>query len=143
MRKIPLPRLRRREQNTATDRRLINRQKGTTTMRLLAIERELPQPIHLNRTDLLRTEAAAIWDLQKRGIIRDLWLTKSGRRTILMLECDSFVQARELIANLPRVRAGLLDFTVLELCTHDGCEQLFGTKAASATPARMEEPPEY
>ena len=41
-------------------------------MRILAIERELPRPVHRNLHDLLRAEATVIWDLQKRGIIRDI-----------------------------------------------------------------------
>ena len=54
-------------------------------MRILAIERELPRPVHRNLRDLLRAEATVIWDLQKTGIIRDLWLTKADRRAVILL----------------------------------------------------------
>jgi muconolactone delta-isomerase len=114
-------------------------------MRILAIERELPLPIHRNLHDLLREEAAIVWDLQKRGVIRDIWFAKTDRRAVIMLECDSREKAREHLATLPLVRAELIDFTLLELCTYDGLERLFASTdtKSGTTPAPAEEPPEY
>ena len=111
-------------------------------MRILAIERELPRPVHRNLRDLLRAEATVIWDLQKTGIIRDLWLTKADRRAVILLECAGLAEARAHLAALPLVRAELIDFMLHELCTYDGLERLFapGAPPGAAPPA---DPPEY
>ena len=111
-------------------------------MRILAIERELPRPVHRNLHDLLRAEATVIWDLQKRGIIRDIWFTKTDRRAVVLLECEGLDEARAHLATLPLVRAELIDFMLHELCTYDGLERLFAPGAPPAD-AAPEEPPEY
>ena len=111
-------------------------------MRILAIERELPRPVHRNLRDLLRAEATVIWDLQKTGIIRDLWLTTADRRAVIHLECAGLAEARAHLATLPLVRAELIDFMLHELCTYDGLERLFAPGAPPAD-AAPEAPPEY
>ena len=111
-------------------------------MRILAIERELPLPIHRNLHDQLRDEAAAVWDLQKRGIIRDIWFTKTDRRAVVMLECAGAAEARAHLTTLPLVRAELIDFMFLELTAYDGLERLFANKLAPAD-LPPEQPPEY
>jgi len=111
-------------------------------MRILAIERELPLPAYQNLRDLLREEAAIVWDLQMRGVIRDLWFTTAEHRAVIMLECADAAEAQRHLATLPLVRASLIDFTVLELCAYDGFERLFahGREPVASQP---EEPPEY
>jgi hypothetical protein len=110
-------------------------------MRILAIERELNSPVRPDLHDILRAEAAGVWDLQKHGIIRDIWFTVPGHRAILMLEGASMGEARGHLDRLPLVRHGLCDFEVLELSAYDGFERLF---SAGLTPAQTtEQPPEY
>jgi muconolactone delta-isomerase len=111
-------------------------------MRILAIERELPLPAHRNLHDLLREEATIIWELQKRGIIRDIWATQADHRAVIMLECANHEEARQHLATLPLVRAELIDFMLLELCTYEGLERLFATSKNPAVP-QQDEPPEY
>lgn len=111
-------------------------------MRILAIERDQPVPIHQNLHDLLRDEAATVWELQKRGIIREIWFTQPSRNAVIMLECADAAEARRHLADLPLVRANLIDFTILELAAYDGFERLFALGLEPATPHR-EEPPEY
>ena len=110
-------------------------------MRILAIEHELPAPPQAHLPDLLRAEAATVWDLQKRGIVRDIWFT-TDHCAVLMLECLNATEARQHLATLPLVHYGQIDFTVHELHSYDGFERLF---ARSAEPAvhMPEEPPEY
>ena len=111
-------------------------------MRILAIERDQPFPPHQNLCDLLRDEATAVWDFQKRGIVRDIWFTAADRHAVVMLECADAAEARQYLADLPLVRAGLIDFTVLALTAYDGFERLFATGLEPAVP-HHEEPPEY
>ena len=96
-------------------------------MRILAIERELPAPPAPNIKELLRVEAACVWHLQKRGIIREVWFTTAGNNAVIMLECADATEARQHLAMLPLVHAGVIDFTVYELRAYDGFERLFST----------------
>jgi len=110
-------------------------------MRILAIERELTSPGAVVPADLLRREAAEVWALQKQGIVRDIWLTPD-RHAVFMLECPQLAEARQHLAALPLVRAGLLEFTVHALTSYDGFERLFSPNPGAPAP-RREEPPEY
>ncbi len=110
-------------------------------MRILAIERELPTPVHSNLHDNLRAEAAGVWDLLKGGIIRDIWFT-ADRHAIVMLECLNAAEARQHLAGLPLVRTGLIEFTLHELHSYDGFERLFATGAEPPVHVHQE-PPEY
>lgn len=94
-------------------------------MRILAIERELPNAPAVTMEQILRVEAACVWDLQQRGIIRDIWFTAAGNHAVIMLECASATEARQHLAMLPLVHAGVIDFTVHELRSYDGFERLF------------------
>lgn len=111
-------------------------------MRILAIEHELDVPAYANLPEILREEARTVWKLQKDDVIRDIWFTASDHRAILMLECADAAAAREFLEDLPLVRRGYIDFTVLELRSYDGFERLFSAERVPH-PGRAEEPPEY
>jgi muconolactone delta-isomerase len=110
-------------------------------MRILAIEHDLEFTIRPDLSDIQRAEAAAVWDLQKHGIIREIWFTAGRRRAVITLECASLLEARNHLATLPLVRHGLCEFELLELTAYDGYERLFGAGLVPA--AKHEEPPEY
>ena len=113
-------------------------------MRILAIEREIPLPARPDLREILREEAAGVWDLQKRGFIRDIWFTAPDRHAIVMLECADIDEARQLLATLPLVRSGLIEFILYELHSYDGFERLFATGTDVAPPSlKPKEPPEY
>jgi muconolactone delta-isomerase len=95
-------------------------------MQILAIERELPGKPAVNLKELLRVEAACVWHLKKRGIIREIWFTAAGNNAVIMLECASATEARQHLAMLPLVHAGVIDFNILELRAYDGFERLIG-----------------
>lgn len=99
-------------------------------MRYLALERELPVLPRSDLPDLLRQEAAAVWHLQKTGVVREIWFTAPERHAVLILECPSFVAAREHLASLPLARAGRVEFALHELQPYDGYERLFAHDAA-------------
>lgn len=94
-------------------------------MRYLALEREIPGLPRPDRAALLRLQAASLWHLQSTGVIRDLTLTHPERRTVMVLECTSLAAARGHVADLPLVRAGLVEFQLHELRPYDGYEQFF------------------
>lgn len=111
-------------------------------MRILAIERQRPTPGQASLHDLLRDEAAGVWDLLKRDVIRDLWYTAADPHVIIMLECKNAAEARQHLAALPLVRTGLIDFTLHELRNYDGFERLF-TVGGEPVVLTREEPAEY
>jgi hypothetical protein len=81
-------------------------------MRILAIERELPTAQANHMEEILRVEAACVWDSPKRGIIRDIWFTTAGNNAVIMLE---FQCGRGAAApgDASLVHAGVIEFTVL------------------------------
>lgn len=101
-------------------------------MRILALEHDLPGAPRPDLRDILRAEAAAVWDLQKHGFLREIWFTAGRRRAVIILECTGAPEARSFLATLPLVREGLSEFEVLELSAYDGYERLFGAGLAPA-----------
>jgi muconolactone delta-isomerase len=95
-------------------------------MQILAIERELRAIDPREHHDILREEAACVWRLKKRGVIREIWFTAADRRAVVLLECASEEEARENLASLPLVRERLIDFDVFALRSYDGFDRLLG-----------------
>ncbi|WP_161626821.1 superoxide dismutase [Desulfospira joergensenii] len=92
-------------------------------MKILALEQELKHD--KIPEDLLREEAARIWELQKNGAVREIFFTKEKKEAVLLLESGSVQEAEELLANLPLVTEGYIRFIVKELVPYDGYERLF------------------
>ena len=111
-------------------------------MRILAIERELASPLPAVPPDTLRAEAAGVWDLLKRGVIRDIWSTSPGCHAVILLESPNLADARKQLAALTQSRSGLIDFTLHELHPYDGLERLFASNPPTLRP-KPEEPPDY
>lgn len=97
-------------------------------MQILAIEKEIspldPQGHHA----LLCEEAACVWALKKKQVIRDIWFTCHDHRAVVMLECGSEEEAKHHLASLPLVREGLIAFDVLALCCYDGFDRLIESR---------------
>lgn len=95
-------------------------------MRFLAIERELPGPSPKQMEPWLRAEAEAVWQLQQREVIREIWFAMPGRRAVLLLECADEADARSMLGTLPLVREACIAFDLLTLQPYDGFRRLFG-----------------
>ena len=94
-------------------------------MHILAIENEVIAPLAEKTRELLQAEAARVWDLRERGVIREIWFDADEHNAVIMLECTDAAEARQHLESLPLVRAGVIDFTVHELHAYDGFERLF------------------
>jgi len=104
-------------------------------MQILAIEKELA-PLDLQRhADLLREEAACVWELKKREVVRDIWFTCRDRNAVVMLECAGEEEAKQYLASLPLVREKFIAFEVRALRSYDGFDRLVD-KGETALPAR-------
>ncbi len=94
-------------------------------MKILAYEVETPaaQPAVIQA--YLRPEAQKVWDLYKRGFIREAYFRQDEHLAVLILECQDLAKARDVIQSLPLVEAGLIDFNLVPLKPYDGFERLF------------------
>jgi len=100
-------------------------------MRILAIERDVPGADPRQMQPHLEEEAAAVWALAKRDLLRDACFTVADHRAVLLLECGGEAEAREALRSLPLCREGLIEFDVLALRPYDGFERLFRDDARS------------
>ncbi|MGA3097347.1 MAG: muconolactone Delta-isomerase family protein [Bryobacteraceae bacterium] len=98
-------------------------------MKLLALEREVPGVADGQFTEeILEAEARKAWELQQSGVLRELYFSADKHEAVLVLESDSADEARRLLAELPLMRAGLIDFRFIPLVAYSGFERLFRRK---------------
>ena len=100
-------------------------------MRILALETAPAAPAAPCTPELLRAEAAAVWQLQQKDVVRALWFTRRGKRAVLLLECASEEEAHRHLASLPLVRASCIAFEVHALRAYDGFARLFAPEKTS------------
>jgi muconolactone delta-isomerase len=97
-------------------------------MRILAIERPVEGATDDHYTpDLLSAEARRVWELQQVGSIREILLRADEPAAVLMLECTDAAEARWILATLPLVAAGLIDFELIPLRAYPGFARLFAS----------------
>jgi muconolactone delta-isomerase len=97
-------------------------------MRILAIERTVPGVADDRFTaEISAAEARRAWELHQAGTIRELYFRADEPAAVLVLECDDIAQAQSVLASLPLVQAGLIDFEVVPLRAYPGFARLFGT----------------
>ncbi len=94
-------------------------------MKILAIEPELPGNPDTAFAPHLKQEALRAWELHQKGIIRELYFMQDKPCAVLVLECDSCEQAGEILATLPLVKEGLIDFSLIPLKAYPGFSRLF------------------
>lgn len=94
-------------------------------MKILAIEKELPGATAEGFAPLLKAEAAHAWELYQAGVIRELYFHQEQHVAVLVLECPDLAAAREALAGLPLVQAGLIEFELLPLVPYTGFSRLF------------------
>lgn len=95
-------------------------------MKIIALEKEVPGTREEQfSAELLQAEARQAWDLYQFGILRELYLREDRNEAVLVLECAGPEEARAALAQLPLVRAGLIDFELIPLKAYSGFERLF------------------
>jgi hypothetical protein len=96
-------------------------------MKILAIESESPSALPDQIQPYLKAEAIRVWDLYQKGIIREAYFHAGQHVVVLVLECDSVLDAQNMIQSLPLVEARLISFTLLPLIPYDGFARLFAS----------------
>ena len=93
-------------------------------MKILALEKEIPGRTSTDFQPHLRAEAQRVWELQKSGIIRDIYFTRETHEAVLVLECDSKASAIEFLHSLPLVHNNLISFEIFILEPYTGFDRL-------------------
>ena len=94
-------------------------------MKILALERELPDATAEQFRPLLKDEARRLWELTQSGLLREAYFHAEEHTAVLVLECADANEARRTLDALPLVRAGLIVFDILPLIPYDGFARLF------------------
>jgi muconolactone delta-isomerase len=94
-------------------------------MKILAIERELPGATPEAFQRHAQAEARKAWELHQAGSIRELYFREDQSTAVLVLECDSTEAAKNILAELPFVREGLIEFELIPLKAYPGFARLF------------------
>ena len=96
-----------------------------TTMKILALEHELPGATSEQYQRRAKLEARKVWELQQAGVIRETYFRADRNEAVLVLECASVAEAQDVLATLPFVQAGLITFELIPLKAYPGFERLF------------------
>jgi muconolactone delta-isomerase len=94
-------------------------------MKILALEKELPQATSEGFQRYRIEEAHKAWELYQVGRIRELYFRHDQPAAVLVLECDSTDEAANTLAELPYVREGLVTFDLIPLRAYPGFSRLF------------------
>ncbi len=97
-------------------------------MRILAIERSVESdgsPVPEVTVEAAREEARAVWELYQAGVIREIYFHAEMPSAILVLECPSADEASGILASLPLVELGAIEFEILPLRAYPGFARLF------------------
>ena len=95
-------------------------------MKVLAMERELPNVTAAQFQQYGTAEARQVWELVQAGIIRETYFRADRNAAVLILECSSVTEAEALLSNLPYVQNGLISFELIPLKAYPGFERVFG-----------------
>lgn len=95
-------------------------------MKILAMEIETEGVNPEQFQPHLKTEAQRVWELYQSGTIRELYFRADRSEAVLMLECADSNDAKQILASLPLVKAGLINFEIIPLIPYPGFVRLFG-----------------
>jgi hypothetical protein len=94
-------------------------------MKILAIEKEFAGKTAEDFQPHLEAEARQVWELYKKGVIREIYFHADHKSVIIILECKNIDEAEENLSTLPLVREGLIYFKFIPLVPYPGYERLF------------------
>lgn len=95
-------------------------------MKILALEIETAGVKPEQFGPHLNAEARRVWELYQKGLIRELYFRADRSEAVLILECADLSEAQQMLASLPLVQAGLINFEVIPLIPYPGFARLFG-----------------
>ena len=97
-------------------------------MKILALEKEIPNTTPKQFAPHLKAEAARVWELYQSGKLREIYFRGDRSEAVLILECADVEEAEDFLESLPLVEARLIEFEVIPLVPYPGFERLFETQ---------------
>ena len=94
-------------------------------MKILAIEKEYDGKTVEEFQPHLEAEARQVWELYKKGVIREIYFHADQKSAIIILECNNIDEAENNLSTLPLVRENLIYFEFMPLVPYPGYERLF------------------
>ncbi len=94
-------------------------------MKILATETELRKISANSDKEILKEEARAVLDLQQKEILKEIYFDEN-HCAVLILECYDKSEAAKIIAELPLVKSGFIQFEIKELHPYTGFSRLIG-----------------
>jgi hypothetical protein len=92
-------------------------------MKILAIETELKKLNANSDKEILKDEARAVLELQQKNILREIFFDEN-HCVVLILECRDKNEAGNILAELPLVKSGFIQFEIKELHPYTGFSRL-------------------
>jgi muconolactone delta-isomerase len=96
-------------------------------MKILAIEHEQLDATPEQFQRYADAEARRAWELHQAGLLRELYFRADRDEAVLVLECQSVEQAKEILNTLPFVQNKLITFELIPLKAYPGFARLFRT----------------
>ena len=94
-------------------------------MQIIALEVEKSETSANDVEPLLKEEAGEVWRLYQEEFIRAIYFRADQPAAVLMLECQDMDEAKDRLAELPLVAAGLISFELIPLQPYPGFSRLF------------------
>ena len=94
-------------------------------MKALCLDRPLPGATIEKYQPHMLDELHHTWEAYKQGIVRDIYFRQDRPGVAIFLECDSVDEAKQIVAEFPLFKAGLIDFEVIPLGPFANWEMLF------------------
>lgn len=92
-------------------------------MKILALEKEVDGVDWSNCDEVLKQEALKVYQLQKSGIIREIYFNQN-HCAVIILECESATVAKNTLNELPLVKNRLIEFEIMELTPYNGFDRI-------------------
>ena len=94
-------------------------------MKIIALEHELPNATADGFQQYAKDEAKKVWELVQAGVVRETYFRADRSEAVLVLECQTVDEAREVLSALPFVKNQLITFELIPLKAYSGFERLF------------------
>jgi hypothetical protein len=94
-------------------------------MKILALEHEAPNATSEGFQQYAKDEARKVWELVQAGVVRESYFRADRSEAVLVLECQTVDEAREVLSKLPFVQNHLITFELIPLKAYPGFERLF------------------
>ncbi|MEM8831124.1 MAG: superoxide dismutase [Cyanobacteria bacterium P01_G01_bin.19] len=84
-------------------------------MKILAIDKILPEATEEKIKVHLKEEALKAWELYNSGVFREMYFRTDRGGAVIIMECEDLAAAKKVVSDLPIVKAGLVDFDLIPL----------------------------